>query len=176
MDEPIENLYFNWLYSQVSDIAESRPSHRYFKLLNQLHGIEFVWSIIGDDNRMQDGRDLRTEFLHANFLPNDGSLASEGCSVLEMLIAFSRRASFITDESLHDWFWAMLHNLGLEEVHDASPVNTKAIDEIINTFVWRTYTSKGAGGLFPLHETQKNQRKVEIWYQFNEYLCEIDYG
>ncbi len=170
MDEPIEDLYFKWLYSHVSDTAEP------FELFNQLHNIEFTWSILGDDNRVQDAKDLRIEFLHEKFLPNDGTLSSEGCSVFEMLIAFSRRASFITDESLHDWFWVMLHNLGLADVTTVIPLHENVVYDIVYAFVWRTYTDKGAGGLFPLHKTQNDQRKVEIWYQFNEYLCEIDYG
>lgn len=174
-EELIEKLYFDWLYSQVSDLSERLPTLRFCNLLTQLHHIEFTWTVLGDDNRVEDGKDLRREFFDVNELHNDGSLSSEGCSVLEMLIAFSRRASFETDETSKDWFWVMINNLGLGSVNDATPYNERAVDEIIWVFLNRMYEPNGVGGAFPLRLTQKDQREVEIWYQFNEYLLEIDY-
>jgi len=92
-----------------------------------------------------------------------------------MLIAFSRVAEFETDESAKNWFWVMLTNLGLSTVNDATPINEKALHDVIEQFVFRTYNRRGHGGLFPLTHTKKDQREVEIWYQFNEYLFELDY-
>lgn len=175
MDEPLELQYFKWLYSNVSDPAERLPSLRFFNLFNQLHQTEFVFLISGDDNRMQDGRDLRADFFRHHFVHNDGTIDREGCSVLEMLVAFSRRASLTTDEPPRDWFWEMLNNLGLSSVNDSTPYNEQAVQELVDRFVYRQYDSRGNGGLFPLTHTQKNQRRVEVWYQFNEYLVEIGY-
>jgi hypothetical protein len=175
MEEPLETQYFNWLYSQVSDLSERLPTLRFCNLLNQLHHIEFEWTVLCDDNRVEDGRDLRREFLDEFECNDDGSLSAEGCSVLEMLIAFSRKASFETDEPPKDWFWVMINNLGLGSINDSTPLNERAVEEIIWVFVNRMYDENGHGGIFPLNHTQKNQREVEIWYQFNEYLLEIDY-
>lgn len=175
MDEPIEERYFNWLYSNVSDINTQVPQLQYFNLLGKLHQMEFIFLVSGDDNRIVDGQDLRAEFFREEFIHNDGSLDKDGCSVLEMLIAFSRRAYFATDDSAHAWFWIMMTNLGLVGFNDANPRNDRAIQSIIDRFVYRTYNHKGMGGLFPLSNTHTDQRKVEIWYQFNEYLLELGY-
>lgn len=176
MTEPIENLYFNWLYSNVSDLTVHEPALAYFKLLGELHRTEFVWLLSGDDNRAEDGLALRSEFLHKSFIKHDTVITSEGCSVLEMLVAFSRRAAFEGDDTPRDWFWVMLDNLELSDLNDPSNPNPDYIQGVLETFVWRTYDYNGNGGLFPLHHTQHDQRKVEIWYQFNEYLAERDWG
>ena len=63
MEEPIENLYFNWLYTKVSDVKNQTPTTKFDRLLILLHRTEFVWLLSGDDNRAEDGRDLRIEFL-----------------------------------------------------------------------------------------------------------------
>lgn len=171
MDEPLENLYFNWLYSQVSDAYP--PALYRTSLLGELHKIEYVWLIIGDDNRYEDGLELRIEFLDKNEFEYDSYFLDEACSVLEMLIAFSRRASFQTEESPREWFWIMVDNLGLLELDDSVDTNCKSLKEIVSVFINRTYGSSGNGGLFPLRHTINNQRKVEIWYQFSEYLHEL---
>lgn len=175
MDEPIEDLYFKWLYSRVNDTKATSSRLRHYKLLEKLHETQFMFLITGDDNRVADGRDLRTEFLRELFIHNTGELMAEGCSVLEMLIAFSRRAAFETDDSPIDWFWMMLSNLGIAHINDSVVFNDRAVQDILDRFVWRTYNSNGLGGLFPLKKTKKNQRKVEVWYQFNEYLLELEY-
>ena len=36
----------------------------------------------------------------------------------------------------------------------------------------REYSDNGHGGLFPLKNPKKDQRKVEIWYQMTEYINE----
>lgn len=175
MHEPIEDRYFKWLCSQVRDPSARLPALRFNNLLSALHNIEFVFLVSGDDNRVEAGRDLRIEFLRSHVLPVDGALTSPGCSVLEMLIAFARVAEFETDESAKSWFWVMLTNLGIANLNDSAPINEKALNDVIHQFVFRTYNRRGHGGLFPLTHTKNDQREVEIWYQFNEYLFELDY-
>lgn len=168
MDGPLEHSYFNWLYSQVSDAYP--PALYRQSLLGELHRIEFTWILNFDGNRAEDGCALRIEFLNDENLAPYFNWLNEGCSVLEMLIAFSRRASFQTDQSPRDWFWVMLDNLGLLDLNDSVEDNCKQLKDIVDVFLWRTYGSNGKGGLFPMRHTQNNQRKIEIWYQFNEYL------
>lgn len=175
MDEPIEVLYFNWLYSLVSDFDERSPRLRYTKLLGLLHSLDFIFVISGDDNRAQDAKDLRVEFIHEEFYPDAELAPKDTPSVLEALIAFSRTASFETDETARAWFWVMLSNLGLSDMNDSTSLDEAYICSVVETFVWRRYDAFGNGGLFPMPHTQNDQREVEIWYQFNEYLVEIDY-
>lgn len=175
MDEPIEEVYFNWLYSKVARVDVPTPSLTYYTLLRDLHSVEFVWLIQGDENRAADGLDIRREFLKQAYLPEDPPWMSVGCSVLEMMIALSRRAEFQTDISAREWFWIFLNNLTIADLNDASnkDVNiTEIVNEVLDQFLWRTYRPDGRGGMFPLSRTNNDQRKVEIWYQFNEYLVD----
>jgi len=176
MNEPLENVYFNWLYSKVSDITARSPRDRYDKLFRLLHQTEFVYLVSGDDNRAEDGMDLRAEFFNEEYAHDDGLFSYEPCSVLEMLIAFSRRASFETEDTPAYWFWTMLSNLGLASLSDNVFNSTRTIQDVVDWFVWRRYDSKGNGGLFPLLNSNKNQSKVELWYQFNQYLIEQRYS
>lgn len=173
MNESIEVEYFNWLYETVCDVSDHFSHFRFFNLMNKLHQTQFVFLISGDDNRVEDGKNLRSEFFREKFLHDDGSLSSEGCSVLEMLIALSRIASFETDDKPRDWFWEFMSNLQLNDMNDSQPFNDNRVQKILERFIFRTYDCKGNGGLFPMEHTQTDQREVEIWYQFNEYLFEM---
>lgn len=175
MDEPIENLYFNWLCAKVINVEVPTPSLTYWKLFQTLHNTEFVWLLSGDDNRAEDGLELREEFLMESNLPDDQEWRNLGCSLLEMLIAFARRATFNAGESAQFWFWKFLENLDLAEANDASDYPNDEIERILQRFIWRTYDGTGHGGLFPMNDPPKNQREVEIWYQFCEYLVDQDW-
>lgn len=173
MSEPIEECYFNWLCAKVVNKldAPQTPSVTYWKLLRVLHTTEFIWTVPNDDNRMEDGLELRTYFLRETGLTREKHWSAEGCSILEMLIAFAYRVEFQTDVSYVDWFWIFLENLGLIEHNDAN-FRPGPVANILERFIWRTYTPSGLGGLFPLEYPHRDQRDVEIWYQFCEYLVE----
>lgn len=172
MNEAVESLYFNWLCSNVIDARNTTdPSQTYWDLLKVLHGTEFVWVVPMDENRAEDGKDLRREFIILANTPDDQEWRNHlGCSVLEMLVAFSRRAEHMTDIPAKTWFWEFLENLGLRECSDAVDMEKQDIVEALETFIWRTYEADGKGGLFPMYNPLHDQRQVEIWYQFCEYL------
>lgn len=174
MEEPLEDLYFKWLCAKVMSIENPTPSLTYWKLLTDLHNFEFVWLLSGDDNRAEDGVDLRQEFLNGACLESDPNWHALGCSVFEMLFAFSRRAAFETDRSAKEWFWIFIENLSLLEFNDANYLPNVAVSDILYRFVWRTYNFNGRGGLFPLQNPRHDQRKIEVWYQFCEYLVDHD--
>lgn len=169
-NEPIESAYFNWLCAKVGP-THGTPSQVHWKLLRELHNTEFVWVEAMDENRALDGLDLRREFVDATHSSSDPSWDFLGCSVLEMLIAFSRRASFVTDRRPRDWFWECLRNLGIDHLSDAV-YDGHRINDVLDRFIWRTYDFNGQGGLFPLQDPHTDQRRVEIWYQFCDYLID----
>src|SRR5688572_21362138 len=111
MDEPIEELYFNWLCAKVT----SPHINNYYDLLRILHRTEFVWFISGDRNRKEDGLELRDYFLNESGYEKDPLWYNELCSVLEVLIAFAQRAAFQTDILAKNWFWIFMENLKLNE-------------------------------------------------------------
>ena len=175
MDEPIEELYFKWLYSKVASVEVPTPSLTHWTLLRDLHSIEFVWLVNGDDNRAGDGLDLRGQFLHQSYLPSSSEWMNIGCSVLEMFIGFTRRAEFQTDINARDWFWIFMRNLKLDDLNDAVSDEfniSEIVADVLDQFLWRTYRETGEGGLFPLQEPHQDQRSVELWYQFNYWLDE----
>lgn len=171
IDEPIESIYFNWLCAKVQRVEVPTPSLTYWKLLRELHNTEFVWNVSMDDNRVEDGKELRLEFLRQSHMKAEERWYHVECSVLEMMIAFSRRAEFSTSTSAKEWFWIFLENLDLLEFNDASFVQAPVVD-ILYRFIWRTYDFDGTGGMFPIEHPRNDQRKVEIWYQFCEYLTD----
>lgn len=169
MPEPIDHAYFNWLRAKV--LTHDTPSYLYLDLLKILYRTEFVWLLIGDKNREDDGLELRIHFLNAAGVHPDQQWFESPCSVLEVLIAFAERASFDTDMPVKDWFWIFMTNLGLDGY--SGPVNSSdeaVINDVLERFIFRTYDHSGYGGLFPLREPRENQRDLEIWIQFNRYL------
>lgn len=171
-NEPLENLYFNWLSAKVMRVENPAPSNTYWNLLRVLHNTEFAWTVVGDGNRAADGLELRTEFLIAGDIPDHPEWRAMPCSLLEMLVAFSRRAEFMDGAPADEWFWGFIDNLGLKEYTDAVPVVDGEVEEVLYSLVWRQYEYTGDGGLFPLAEPPEDQTKTEIWYQFCEYLID----
>lgn len=172
--EPLDEVYFKWLYRQVASLRLKNPARTYWSLLRQLLETEFVWFVPNDDNRAMDGVELRTEFLTREDWPQDSftdEWLSLECSMLEMLIALSRRLSFVGGGASLDRFWQILHNIGLDKFNDLAydgDYVAFACHRINN----RTYDANGNGGLFPLKNTDIDQRGVEIWYQLNSYVME----
>jgi hypothetical protein len=89
----------------------------------------------------------------------------------------ANRLSFETDIDPTIWFWELLNNLGLSEYANLDRIRSsiKEINSILSTLNKREYEEDGYGGLFPLRNPGKDQRKVEIWYQMSAYLLENDF-
>lgn len=173
MTAPLDDLYLTWLYSQASSVKLRRPSRTYWNLFRQLYTKECVWFIPNDDNRLEDGRELRELFLYeqrAEDPPREW--LDLGCSFLELLIGLSRRLSFETEREARDWFWEMLQNLGISTYTDASSYSEEEVDDKLDNVLWRTYKHNGEGGLFPLKHAREDQRDVELWYQLSAYILQ----
>lgn len=163
----IDYEYFEWLTSQI-DIPNDKTYNELFSLM---HNLEFVWTVPRDDNRAHDGSDLRVEFLDGR----RGRITNpKGISILEVLVALSRRVAFTGGGDERVWAWRLLKNLRLNKASD--PLTNEKSDraaEILYNLVWRTYERNGQGGFFPLKHTTEDQTKVEIWYQMNAYVIEM---
>lgn len=161
MREPIEIRYFNWLCAKVLE----RDKDDYRDLLGILYDTEFIWKVSADRHRISDAMELRERFSRKNRI-------NRPCSVLEVFIAFADRAAFQTENSSKYWFWKFVSNLGLDPYRQVFEDDIPVINEILYTFIWRIYEPNGEGGMFPLHQTQNDQREIEIWYQFCEWVQE----
>lgn len=182
MSALLDELYLTWLYSQTGSVKTRSTERTYWHLLRLLFTKEFVWFVPNDDNRAEDGKDLRNEFLLDHNIDDVDELwMREPCSFLEMLVGLSRRLAYIAyAEDARDWFWHLVDNMDLSRFTDAysdryAPGTfDDAVDEIVERVIFRTYYFNGHGGLFPLRNAVQDQRKVEIWYQLNTYLIELD--
>lgn len=159
--------YFEWLCKQISVPA----GRTYENLFDHLNSREFVWFVPNDDNRIEDGFELRYEYYgRVN--------RAHACSVLEVVVALSRRVAFVTSSDEHAWAWTLIENLGLHKMTD--PMSRRKYmqtEEIIDNLIWRNYHIDGSGGFFPLAWPEEDQTKVEIWYQMHAYVHEMhDHG
>jgi hypothetical protein len=171
--KPLDELYFAWLYRQVADPDITERSLTYWKLLKELFTREFTWSIPNDDNRSEDGKELRQEFMSEESIDDaDAEWLELGCSVLELMVGLSRRLAFEAEGEPHYWFWDMMENLGIHNYSDDRRLQRKAIGVILDRVIFRTYKRNGEGGFFPLCAPVKDQRKVELWYQLSAYVLE----
>lgn len=170
-----ENRYFDYLCAIVG------RSQEFSILLDELHKIEYYSLIPNDDNRGADGIYIRNIFLEEVGQTGHISLPDGPCTVLEMLIGLSYRLEFETAQSkwektVSEWFWILIDNLGLIKCHNDEYFTNceveNTIPDIIGKMLAREYSHNGHGGLFPLKNPKKDQRKVEIWYQMTEYINE----
>lgn len=175
MSDTLDDLYFQYLYDSVG-LPKRGRNRTYWKLFRQMYSSEFVWKLMKDSSRDEEGKELRWEFIKAAGLPRvEANWLYRPCSVLEMLIAVSRRLSTLTSENASAWFVQLLYNTHLNDFDDDHfDGNISIIADKLETLVWRTYSPNGEGGLFPLRHPAEDQRNVEIWYQMNAWLIERD--
>ena len=173
----VNDEYFDWL-CEIIDSKRFSKQVSYRKLLMHLHNIEFTWFIPYDDNRADDGVKLRRKYALAR---NDEELSdyiSGPCSVLEMMVALAIRCEeSIMDDTLYgnrtgQWFWGMIHNLGLSPMNDSN-FDAEFVDDVIARFLNREYEPDGKGGLFTIKNCDHDLRTVEIWRQLSWYLGSI---
>ena len=164
--------YLSWLMN----IIEDEHHKNYKELCRYLFSIEFIWSVSGDENRSEDGKNLRS--VYCDQTGQNYIYDSNPCSVLEMMIALAVRGS---EDILWDGrnnytsflFWTMIDNLGLIDCVDGAFDIGYAIERI-DIFLKRNYDKNGFGGLFrPSHfyfRVPKKWEKMEIWYQMQNWI------
>jgi hypothetical protein len=193
MMSKLNDMYYAWLKGQVDYDYKKHTRTSYTQLMDAMWSKPFPWVVANDDNRVEDGLELRYLFLNDEDLRHEFEIMqaeigggpnmiqaihdfrAQPCSTLEVLIALSRRLAFNTNGTPEWWAWRLIKNLDLHEMHD--PLTSKKleqVDETLERLIWRTYLWDGAGGFFPLQDPKDDQRKVEIWYQMSAYLAEFD--
>lgn len=175
MNSQLDELYLTWLYSQTGSVKIKNHTQTYWSILRLLYSKEFIWIIPNDDDRAEDGKELRYEFVDSEGIEDvDFEWVNLGCSILELMIGLSQRLSFQAEGEPRVWFWNMMKNLGLDIYNDSVHIPKDEVDEQLNQLIWRTYEPDGLGGLFPLKWPEKDQRDIEIWYQLSAYILELD--
>ena len=176
-EDRINDEYFEWICDLI-DINRFSKQVSYRKLLAHLHNIEFTWLIPMDENRADDGIQLRRRFALSRHDVSLSRYIHGPCSVLEMMVALAVRCEeCIMDDAqmgnrTGQWFWEMIHNLGLSSMRDSS-FNRDFVDDVIARFLNREYEPNGRGGLFTVRHCSHDLRTVEIWCQLSWYLDSI---
>lgn len=175
-EKSIEREYFEWLYGLVMS-----GNQAYRRVLNALNERDFVYLLEMDENRANDGLDLRYRFGYERGYAAeqiDEGLNVRPCSVLEMMVGLAARCEehIMNDPAMgdrtHQWFWVMICSLGLNLMTDArydGYVAQMTIDKLLR----REYAPNGRGGLFTVEDSLCDLRNLEIWYQMMGYLNHI---
>jgi len=176
--------YFGWMYRLVCPNGYFH-GHSFVNLLRYLHRTDFTYTIEMDENRMEDGLNLRYRFGYDKGYSDitiKEYLDLDPCSVLEMMVALAVRCEEnIMDDPVvgnrtPDWFWAMIENLGLGGMNDykfVTDCGNDYVDELVDRFLNREYDRDGKGGLFTVKDCVYDLRDEEIWYQMCWYLNDV---
>ena len=163
--------YFEWLLDQTRCRFVKTDDYRL--LLEYLYLREFTWTIPFDSHRADNGLGLRYEFASEyGYLDED-----RPCTVLEVLIALARDweheivYDFHKGDRSAQWFWTMINNLGLLDYPDWS-FEEDIVDEIINIWLERRFEKNGNGSPFLVKVVNRDQRRIELWLQLQDYLLE----
>lgn len=174
--DQINDEYFEYLCELVDDKRFAKQNS-YRKLLMRLHNIEFTWFVPNDDNRADDGIQVRRRFaLSRNDIGLQEYLIGP-CSVLEMMVGLALRCEAWMDNTDYgdrtgQWFWGMINNLGLNSMRDYT-FDKNYVDDVIARLLNREYEPDGKGGLFTVKHCSHDLRTVEIWCQLSWYLDSI---
>ena len=176
-----KKAYLEWLMDQMQ-IDRDGPEG-YEKLCGVLMDIPFSWSIAMDSNRADEGRQLRGEWMG----DSGDTLKLRGvpdwtCTMMELLCVMARKLQYETllsdyEAGIRKWFMELLSNIGLDEYineafdedYDQFDAETRAT---VDAVIFRQYGWDGEGGLFPLMYPQRDQRRIELTDQMNDYLEE----
>lgn len=173
----IINDYFAWMYDLVCSGRFSRTVS-FRKLLSYLHDTEFTFLMPMDENRAENGIDLRYRFSFDYTGVERADLYLQGpCSVLEMILAMAIKIEETMDnprmgDRTSQWFWNMIVSLGLGSMNDDN-FDERYVSETVDRFLRREYEPNGKGGLFTIRGCSDDLRDVDIWCQMCWYLNSI---
>lgn len=176
----LKRQYFEWMVSMLVPNFDKRVE--YSKLLETLNIVEFTPSMDMDINRLKDGLGLRYRFgmeIAVDRMVVVNYLDVSPCSMLEMMCALSLRIeeTIMSDPMVGDrtpfWFGEMINSLGFLDQNDYN-FNYNWVMFKLNVFNQRQYDSNGRGGLFTINDVSIDVRNLEIWYQMNLYINQVD--
>ena len=172
----IEDGYVAWLKNQA--MGQDRS---YDELLNFLYEKTYFFTLRMDENRAEDGIELRYIYEMENGIDDESGLdPGRDCSMLEMMVGLARRCENQIMVDMEEgaqperWFRVMLTNLGLISQTNDNFDEGKA-DYITDRFLAHQYSYHGDGSLFSVCNPRHDMRTTDLWYQAMWYLTE-NYG
>lgn len=145
---------------------------RHWDLIINLQDRWFEHTIDMDRNRQEDGFMLRRQYCQDKGMVSIAIFGrTEYCTILEMLAALAIRMDDeygdAKDPKPGSIFEEMLDNLGLFEAEDETE-----LDYILSNWMDRHFAPDGRGSIFPIQNPRRDQRKIQIWDQMQEYIRE----
>ena len=174
------STYIEWLVKDKLGLTD-KEWKKYNFLCNSLAKIEFIAVHPLDENRAEDGLELRSQFSDETGLYLDGSSGlTVKCSMLELIagLAIKVENRIMRNISIGDrtskWFFVMIDNMGFSKMtnNDWKYDYEDHIRKVCSSIINRDYGSNGVGGLFPLKNDSKNWTNEEIWVQCMAFLRE----
>lgn len=149
------DTYYKFLLSLIGDCPDC-------ELLRYLFEVNYIWTIPLDENRAQDGIDLRCLYANLNNLTID-IFQDKPCSMLEMLIAFANRIEndfmgSAESDNTPRWFYQMLVSLGISE--DMKQFDKSRVDHALVMFFNHQIALFDIPGI----------EKLQLWDQLNNWL------
>lgn len=159
-----EEGYFNFLY----DLAFKK--NNYILLAKELHAITYEWDLRMDENRVDDGYEIRKYYLadKNGYLPDgidlDDDIFPRWPSVLEVLVGFSNKLcrDSLVGWKISDLFNIYLSNLWLDDMTDRKFDKKKCI-YLINEWM--------DGGISMFGD--ESTKSTDLWSQAAEWMQEI---
>lgn len=168
--------YFDWLMNKIGFYKD--PDIR--PICIKLHEHPFVAVLSGDENRGNDGIELREKYLDEfEFTERDilsgmdylSGVPTGVCSMFEMMVGLHER---VVNEILYDYDEMLSCNL-FDTMLKSLGVYDNDLEYILERFDSNDYDKDGYGGLFWTPCTEVDMRKTEIWYQMHIYFRETNY-
>ena len=162
--------YTNWMMRKINFYDPN-----YTILIDFLNKIPFIWTIEMDQNRASDGLYLRKMYYEDRYF-DENFMFGRDVSVLEVLVALAIRMDneYVGDPGEPNpgiIFLEFLENLGLDSCVNAN-FSCEKCEKIIEIWLKRRFNSRGIGSIFPIKKPKRDQRRIEIWSQMQEYIME----
>lgn len=179
----LRKKYFLWMAEIAGSAPKKYRRKNYRCLLERLNETEFIPFHPMDENRVDDGVELRYRFGREEGIPDAEiatNLDTRECSVLEIMVSLAIRMeeTITSDPDYGDrtsiWFWDMVDSMRLMDMDD-SQFNAQNVDQTLDRMIHREYASNGRGGLFTVQNPREDMRNVEIWYQMMWWLTDKVY-
>lgn len=184
--DTLSELYLKWLLRLIN--ADSYKEKSYIKLCSLLNKVPFKPVIKLDENRLSDVQSLlretyiqsQSDWYRINADEETIEFSKWPVSFLELIISLAMRIDLDFMREINEvdntriYFWILVRNLGFLE-YDDEHWGEDAIISIVNRLNIvqdRKYDFDGKGGLFPLENSEVDQRNVQIWNQLCQFVSQ----
>lgn len=159
-----DEVYYSWLVDRGYPTNNVEGYNALFELLFKT---EYDPLKEMDQNRRDDGLELRIEWADIFGMDPPKEWFEQPCSILEAIIALAARCEFQSSRfTENEWVTMLLENMGIlmnaYELQD----NIEFVRRVLDDF------NDGVANVFP--NSVPGSINKELWYQMMDYLSEID--